>query len=101
MARQVLYRQGDVLLKKVNSIPKGLKKEDKCILAYGEVTGHKHQILSNGTLMKKGEKTYLRMDDDDILKHEEHAALTIPKGEYEVVIQREFDLLGAVRSVMD
>lgn len=96
-----LIRQGDVLLKRIDSIPKGMKKEDKCILAYGEVTGHKHQILEYGTLFKKDNRSFLEMKDNGILKHEEHAALNIPKGCYEVVIQREFDLLGQVRQVMD
>lgn len=96
-----LYRQGDVLLKTVDKIPNNLDKEDKCILAYGEVTGHKHQILKNGMLMKNKDKSYLKMIDDGILKHEEHSAINVPKGEYEVIIQREFDLLGEVRSVMD
>jgi len=96
-----LIRQGDVLLKKIDSIPKGLMQEEKCILAYGEVTGHKHQILDNGILYKDNNKTYLKMNNEGILSHEEHAKLNIPKGEYEIIIQREFDLLGAVKSVMD
>jgi hypothetical protein len=108
MVKTELIRQGDVLLKKINKIPKEVKLQDnsnnnEIILAFGEKTFHKHRLICNKPILdiKTIGKRYVSLQDDGILSHEEHAKLNIPKGEYEVVIQREFDLLGAVRSVMD
>ena len=43
-------RQGDVILTEVKSIPKGQRKVRKDgALAYGEVTGHKHAVMSPET----------------------------------------------------
>ena len=40
-------RQGDIYFRSVEKIPnKGIKKKNDRILAYGEVTGHSHQIVS-------------------------------------------------------
>lgn len=39
-----MFRQGDVLIQKVQFIPKTAVKQEKCILALGEATGHAHQI---------------------------------------------------------
>ena len=48
---QTHYRQGDVLILRVNSVPDGLKVEPRdngrVILAYGEVTGHAHAIADH------------------------------------------------------
>lgn len=51
-AKTTLFRQGDVLLRRVSSIPKSAKAAEKkdqpgnsrIVLAYGEVTGHAHAI---------------------------------------------------------
>ena len=84
------YRHGDVLLKIVDK-SKG-KKLKHLILAEGEVTGHLHQITKgdaelyddNGTL-------YLHVDSDNAeLTHEEHKTIILPKGDYEITIQREY-----------
>jgi hypothetical protein len=43
-------RQGDVKIKMISALPEGEKKDAKdnsiAILAYGEVTGHKHQVIN-------------------------------------------------------
>ena len=40
-----LYRQGDVLFKKIDALPEGeRKKRENGIVAYGEVTGHHHSL---------------------------------------------------------
>ena len=95
-------RQGDVLLVKIDKLPTNLVKKDR-IIAYGEVTGHKHQFLSNqvSVFKNKDEQQYVDVQQKAILQHEEHAHLEIPKGVYQVIIQRELDLLGEVRQVLD
>lgn len=44
--KQKIYRQGDVLFVKISSFPKKkFKKLSTPIIAKGEMTGHKHEIL--------------------------------------------------------
>lgn len=98
----MLYRQGDVLLKKIDVLPDNLKPKDK-ILAYGEVTGHNHKFTSEQVLVFEDVKhqQFVDVKEEAILEHEEHKHITIPKGLYEVVIQREFDIFQGVRQVLD
>jgi hypothetical protein len=93
----VLYRQGDVLLRAVDAIPTNVTtvaKRDagRIVLAYGEVTGHAHAILapeSEATLLTAGENArFLRLVADVDLVHEEHAAVHLPAGNYQVIRQR-------------
>lgn len=96
------YRQGDVLLERIDNLPKGLKPKDK-VLAYGEATGHKHHFVAESVSVfvdKKGMQ-YARLNADAELLHEEHHQITIPKGVYRVGVQREFDLVSGVKQVMD
>lgn len=46
-----MFRQGDVLIQKVQFIPKSAVKQPTCILALGEATGHAHQIKEGATLL--------------------------------------------------
>lgn len=98
----MLYRQGDVLLKKIDKLPEGLKEKNK-ILAYGEVTGHKHQFVSESVVVleNNNHKQFVNVEEESVLQHEEHKHISIPKGLYEVVIQREFDLDDGIQQVMD
>jgi hypothetical protein len=100
-----MIRQGDVLLKKIDKIPDKTKLEKKNnILAYGEVTGHHHRFESPDVVTMVDPKTntqYVTLGRDSLLEHEEHENLMIPKGIYEVVIQREFDMAQGVRQVVD
>lgn len=94
-------RQGDVYLKEVKSIPKLPKKDNT--LALGEITGHSHRFNSKnvqcyGVLEQQ---QFINVKQDSELIHEDHANLTIPKGKYEVIIQREFDVVEGIRQVMD
>lgn len=94
------YRHGDVLISKVVEI-KG-KKLKHLVLAEGEVTGHAHRITegeaelyqSNGVLFLKV------ISENAKLTHEEHKPIDLPKGNYEITIQREYEPDGW-RSVAD
>ena len=49
MKNKKQFRQGDVLIERVGELPKKLKKQEKqnrVILAHGEVTGHAHEIAA-------------------------------------------------------
>lgn len=118
----MIYRQGDVLLVAVNSTPDGLKSDNpkKCILAYGEVSGHHHRFegghitafYKEGDDNTMGGGSNLRGSATNIafvsipkagaaLIHEEHDAIQVAPGVYEVRRQREFDMMAGVRSVAD
>src|SRR5579864_1405536 len=57
--KNAIYRQGDVLIRRIASLPKQ-KAQPRLtgILAYGEVTGHAHRIedLAQAEVLEIGEK---------------------------------------------
>lgn len=89
------YRQGDVLLVAIDSIPDDvkLKRTKRVILAEGEVTGHHHVLAGNLEVgYAEAEVVYARIMAGAPAKvtHEEHATLTPPPGNYRIVRQREY-----------
>lgn len=107
-----IYRQGDVLIKRVRTIPTGAKPKardkGRVILAYGEVTGHAHQVMvadqlpaaDDAVLLTVAESaTFLRLAKKAQLVHEEHAAIDLAPGTYEIVHQREWTPWGERRVV--
>lgn len=101
-----VYRQGDVLLRKVRGTGSGTSVErdrGRIVLAYGEVTGHAHAIASpDADLLQDTETRFLRVlaDAGVDLSHEEHGTITLPKGTYEVIGQYEHQPWG-FRQVAD
>jgi len=101
-----MYRQGDVLIRRVSEIPADAKpvKRDggRVILAYGEVTGHAHAMTDGGVAqMEVGTQRFLRVTNSAELRHEEHSTITVEPGAYEVIIQREYDDAMEWRRVAD
>ena len=113
------YQQGDVVMLKVNddyfeknvrkgeeSVSYNTQSHNNPILAFGEVTGHKHQIHMKD-MLDKAEVTlhmgYNRKagvnvpdafevrEETVTLTHEEHAPLDLPPGKYMVKIVQEFN----------
>lgn len=85
-------QHGDVLLKKIDSLPKGLKKEGTNILAYGEATGHTHSLhggIFNHLVNKK--ERFLEVVETASLQHQEHNEIEIDPGIYKIHIVREYD----------
>lgn len=106
MKNKTLNQQGDILLKPVRMVPKGAKKLKHLVLAEGEHTGHKHQIVCE----PREAELYETMDKDMFLRcfspvslvHEEHATQFLEPGTYKIEIVREYDYLsGMVRPVQD
>lgn len=103
----MLMRQGDVLLRRVDSIPRGLKRvpaeNGRVVLAHGEATGHHHSFEDDGgvSLLEgdSGER-FLDVGHGADLEHQEHGAIAVPPGSYEVVRQREYSP-EAIRNVAD
>lgn len=115
-----LYRQGDVLIQRIEEIPlraHQLPEDDapeRLVLAHGEATGHAHVIHarpSQARLRRKEavtdrwrgtvepERTFLEVLSPTgvALVHDEHSTITLPQGEYEVTRQREYDPEAARR----
>jgi hypothetical protein len=86
-----IIRQGDVLIIPSQTSITGTKLPH-LTLAEGEVTGHRHRI-SNGEaeLFERDGILYLKvLSPTAMLTHEEHAQVTIPQGNWEIRIQREY-----------
>jgi hypothetical protein len=115
------FRQGDVLIERVTSLPGVIKKmapeNGRVILAHGEVTGHAHEIESPklATLHEIKEAVRLLGDLDDIqtldrkalvlakdsaVIHQEHATIPIKGDSYVITRQREYSP-EAIRNVAD
>jgi hypothetical protein len=96
MRRQ--YRQGDVLLCAVDSIPPGAKRlpkdGDRVVVARGELTGHAHAFAAFGVRMLRDEgshRSFLVIGKGGAqLCHEEHHPILVPEGRYELRHQREY-----------
>lgn len=104
-----LYRQGDVLLKQVTRLPSEsipVENAERIVLAHGEVTGHAHTVDATAaeefTLAEVAGvvRRFLRVASDATVTHEEHAAIPLPPGIYEIVQQREYSP-EAIRRVVD
>lgn len=89
-----MYRQGDVLIFRVNEIPSELVKTEKCTLALGEATGHHHTIFEDvqgyaSSIEALAEYFEVTGESAD-LKHQEHDTISIPNGKWRSVIQVEY-----------
>jgi hypothetical protein len=86
-----VYRQGDVVIRKLGKTYTDNVQEHESILARGEVTGHAHR-LTDGEWRCDG-KT-LVVITYALLEHEEHSTIRLPSGVYEIFRQRELDPLS-------
>jgi hypothetical protein len=110
-----LVRQGDVLLIPTGhpayKAPTGTLTpipavQDRCMLAYGEATGHHHSTPATVTTLSldEGGVTYLTVDQLTEVEHQEHAPAPVAPSAlpYMVVRQRELSFTDLLpRSVMD
>jgi len=104
-----MYRQGDVLIVCVKSIPEHVepigRENGRVVLAHGEVTGHAHVIKDNRVALFRDPKlaaVFMRVSGDTpvLLEHDEHDTISIPAGNYRVIRQREYHP-EAIRNVAD
>lgn len=91
-----LYRQGDLLFKKIRYIPReDRKKRENGHILEGETTGHIHRIaeLDRAEVLEIGQDLYLHVTGEGgvSIVHEDHAKVTLPPGNYEITRQREYD----------
>ena len=85
------YRHGDIIIKQISYIEPKMRKLDHLILAEGEATGHKHEIVEGkAELFEEYGVLYLRVNSEEAkVGHAEHKTITIPKGTYKIDHQRE------------
>ncbi len=74
-------------LTKLTAVP---REGGAIVLAHGEVTGHSHRIPHRSAKLYRDEADarFLRATAPVILRHEEHAPVQLPTGDYRIVIQR-------------
>jgi hypothetical protein len=118
-----MFRQGDVLIvKDARAHAQGVavpKDAGRVVLAYGEVTGHAHAIRSRSAQLFEAAPKEDRTTDGDRawarasrilqvsakagveLRHEEHATIPLPPGNYRIVQQREWSIEDEARNVAD
>ncbi len=101
--KPIQTRQGDVYLIPVKALPKGCTPihplDGRCfVLAFGETTGHKYAVSLHTAQMwtSPDGEWYLEVRQPSLMKHEEHAAPTIPPGIYHLASTR----IGATRWIM-
>jgi hypothetical protein len=104
------YRQGDVLLIRIakGELPTQCKtvqpQGGRHVLASGEATGHHHSVTASSTtalLAGPNEQMFfLVREGEALLEHQEHDLCKLPKGNYRVIIQREYSPQN-IRRVQD
>jgi hypothetical protein len=102
------YRQGDCFIVRLSKAPKADLKEiprenGRVVLAHGESTGHSHAIADQAARFMLNEQTlqrFLEIKEPSTLRHEEHRAFELPVGDYEVILQREYNP-ASIRNVLD
>lgn len=103
-----VFRQGDVMLVRIDALPPGAKKMrvggERIILALGEATGHHHSIAKKKGRLYEVPGTQATIVEVATalaeLEHQEHDALPLPRGFYRVELQREYHP-EAIRRVAD
>ncbi len=97
------FRQGEVLIfgvpkdKMKHKYAKGWQKNTKPVkdnvIIEGEISGHKHEVI-NGRLYDHPDKKgvmVLEAGEGCKVIHPEHKEIPVPKGVYEIEIQREYN----------
>lgn len=103
MKRPTVWRQGDVFIVSIDRLPAGRAESHGPVLAKGEITGHSHRIQENqgATASLIGGQLFLEVAADQVtLLHDEHLPIVIPRGTYEIRIQREY-APAEIRRVVD
>lgn len=87
------YQHGDVLIQRVDKLPKGVTRLDKNgILVEGEHTGHAHRVdTKTSDIWVLDNQLYLEVVETTPITHEEHKKIDIPPGIYQIGIVKEYD----------
>jgi hypothetical protein len=99
-----IAQQGDVLVRRLCSLPEGERKtisKRRCVLAHGE-SGHSHVVeCDDAELIQIGERMLLSLKTEATVRHEEHGAITLSPGIWEIgrVVEKDWfgDMVQQVR----
>jgi alanyl-tRNA synthetase len=91
-----LYRQGNVLFQSVTDwfpFPKSIELDgDTLDVRQPGSKGHRISHLEKAELLELDERKYVSVFGDSVnILHDSHKPLTLPKGVYEVILQREYE----------
>ena len=88
-----VFRHGDVVLFEVKEIPNAVKDKDTNILAEGEFTGHKHELVTKEKVIFQDVEgnLYVDLKQQTKLVHQEHNTIVLPATKYRVLIKRNYN----------
>ena len=95
-----VYRQGDVVLKQVNNLPKDVKPVSRRLRMRGE-TGNPHILEGSHKLYRSGSQLYVVVEEPCKLVHPEHQLILVKPGIYRVERVRSFDLADTLAKTME
>ena len=92
-----MFRQGDLLFVKIDSIPKDMIEIKNNVILRGEATRHSHRLV-NGQLFRERflqqfseKRMFIKAEQHAKIIHEEHATLELEVGFYAVIRQMEYN----------
>ena len=105
------WRQGDVYVARIGTLPDGCKPRSSLVLVKGEATGHAHRLEQGADVdvfstpsddpARPGDVFYVAVRARPArLVHEEHCAIILHPGCYRIWRQREYSP-AAIRTVVD
>ena len=86
-----IFRHGDLLIREIWSIPSDAVQKSTNIIAEGEKTGHNHQLVGSHQIFETDEATYFEAKQELSIEHPEHNTIQIPKGNYKILHEREYN----------
>ncbi len=89
----MLYRHGDVMIRRIDRLPTQASQRSGATLAHGEATGHSHRFAQPNAvqLWEHGSELFLEVKSPmAALVHEEHHRIELPQGFYRFWKQREY-----------
>lgn len=95
-----VYRQGDVVLRQVDSLPKDVKPVRRRLRVSGE-TGNLHVLEGEYKLYRCGRQLYVVVEEPCRLIHPEHQLILVSPGIYRVERVRSFELADAVARIIE
>ena len=96
------YRQGDVGIQEINTLPKGLQENKDNIIVHSDSTLHDHSLKTGKVYVNKDGELFLDAPQDTQIVHtEDHKPIDLPKGKYKIIRQREYVMENMTKLVID
>ncbi len=112
-SKKLLWRQGDILIQSCDKLPdkERLKRKKGTVLVHGEASGHTHSLADRHTarifqslIAEEAQVGALYLEvfaEKAEIVHPEHAAISLNTGFYRIWRQREYDMKGSFRMMVD